>query len=66
MNGEIVDSWICNLSTYFKASHEMEEETKLHITRLKCEGITQVWWDTQLETFELVIEISELRATTTT
>jgi hypothetical protein len=34
MNGEIVDSWICNLSTYFKTSHEMEEDMKLHITSL--------------------------------
>jgi hypothetical protein len=49
MNGEIVDSWIHNLSTYFKTCLEMEEDMKLHITSLQLEGIAQAWWDTHLE-----------------
>jgi hypothetical protein len=40
----------------------MEEDIKLHITSLQFEGIIQASWDTQLETFELVVDISEFRA----
>jgi hypothetical protein len=49
MNGEMVDSWIRSLSTYFNTSPEMEESTKLQIANLQLEGIVQTWWDTQLE-----------------
>ena len=51
MNGEIVDSWLCSLSTYFKTCPMMEEDMKLQIASLQLEGITQAWWDTQLENF---------------
>jgi hypothetical protein len=44
----------------------MEEDIKLHITSLQFEGIIQASWDTQLETFELVVDISEFRAKKTT
>jgi hypothetical protein len=43
----------------------MEEDIKLHITSLQFEGIIQASWDTQMETFELVVDISEFRGTTT-
>ena len=29
MNGEIVDSWLCSLSTYFKTCPTLEEDMKL-------------------------------------
>jgi hypothetical protein len=58
MNGEMVDSWIRSLSTYFKTSPEMEESTKLQISNLQLEGIAQTWWDTQLERSELIVELS--------
>ena len=51
MNGEIVDSWLRSLSTYFKTCPAMEEDMKLQITSLQLEGIAQTWWDTQLENF---------------
>jgi hypothetical protein len=57
MNGETVDSWIRSLSTYFKTSPEMEEATKLQIANLQLKGITQTWWDTQLESSELIVEL---------
>jgi hypothetical protein len=43
----------------------MEEDIKLHITSLRFEGIIQASWDTQLENFELVVDMSEFRAKTT-
>ena len=45
MNGEIVDSWICNLSTYFKTSREMEEDMKLHMEWLLKHSYFFVWYD---------------------
>ena len=49
MYGEIVDSWLRSLSTYFKTFPDMEEDMKLQIASLQLEGIAQAWWDTQLE-----------------
>jgi hypothetical protein len=41
MNGEMVNSWIHSLSTYFNTSPEMEEATKLQIASLQLKGIAQ-------------------------
>jgi hypothetical protein len=64
MNGEVIDSWIRSLSTYFKTCLEMDEDMKLQITGLQLEGISQAWWDTQIENCVLVIEIGEPTNTT--
>jgi hypothetical protein len=49
MNGEVVDSWIYSLSTYFRTHPDLDEERKLQIASLQLEGLAQTWWDTQLE-----------------
>ena len=46
-NGEVVDSWIRSLSTYFNTYLDMTEVKKLQIAALQLEGIAQVWWDTE-------------------
>jgi hypothetical protein len=45
-NGEMVDSWIHSLSTYFNTCLGLTEERKLQIVTLQLEGLTQTWWDT--------------------
>jgi hypothetical protein len=35
----------------------MTEEDKLHIANLKLEGVAQAWWDTQMDTFYLVLDL---------
>jgi hypothetical protein len=64
MNGEMVDSWIHSLSTYFDTSPEMDEAMKLQIAILQLEGITQTRWDTQLESLELIVELGTLSSPT--
>jgi len=63
IHGEIVDSWICSLSTYFKTFSEMEETTKFQIDSLQLKGITQTWWDTHLINAELIIKLDNLPST---
>jgi len=46
MNGDLVDSWIRNLPTYFKTSPTLQEAAKLEITNLQLEGVARAWWDT--------------------
>ena len=41
MNGETVDSWLRNLSNYFRTCPMMEEEIKLQIASLQLEGLAQ-------------------------
>jgi hypothetical protein len=57
MNGEVVDSWIHNISTYFRTCTGLTEERKLQIATLQLEGLAQTWWDTQLENTTLVVDI---------
>ena len=38
-NGEVVDSWICILSTYFNTCPGLTEEIKLQIVTLQLEGL---------------------------
>ena len=59
MNGEVIDSWLHSLSTYFKTCPTMEEDMKLQITSLQLEGLAQTWWDTQLENISLVVELGD-------
>jgi len=56
-NGEVVDSWIRSLSTYFNTCPDMTEAKKLQIAALQLEGIAQVWWDTEKEKDSFVLEI---------
>ena len=66
INGEVVDSWLCILSNYFKTCPMMEEEMKLHIASLQLEGIAKKWWDTHIENMSLVFKIgvpTETRST---
>jgi hypothetical protein len=46
-NGEVVDSWICILSTYFNTCPGLTEERKLQIAALQLEGLAQTCWDTE-------------------
>jgi hypothetical protein len=39
MNGEMVDSWIRSLSTYFNTCPGLTEERKLQIVSLQLEGL---------------------------
>ena len=39
-NGEVVDSWICSLSTYFNTCPDMNEVKNLQIATLQLEGIS--------------------------
>jgi hypothetical protein len=64
MNGEMVDSWIHSLSTYFDTSPEMDEAMKFQIAIIQLEGITQTQWDTQLESLELIVELGTLSSPT--
>ena len=41
MNGEMVDSWIRSLSTYFNTCLGLTEERKLQIVSLQLEGLAQ-------------------------
>jgi hypothetical protein len=59
MNGEVVDSWVHSLSTYFKTFPRMIEEEKLQITSLQLEGVAQAWWDTQIDTSSLVVDLGD-------
>jgi hypothetical protein len=43
MNGEMVDSWIRSLSTYFNTCPGLTEERKLQIVSLQLEGLAQTW-----------------------
>jgi hypothetical protein len=52
-----IDSWVHNLSTYFKSCPGMTEEDKLQISSLQLEGVAQAWWDTQTYTYSLVVEL---------
>ena len=45
MNGEVIDSWVCSLSTYFKTFPGMTKEENLQLANLQLEGIVQAWWD---------------------
>ena len=56
-NGEVVDSWIHSLSTYFNNCPDMTEVKKLQIVALQLEGIAQVWWDTKKEKDSFMLEI---------
>ena len=56
-NGEVVDSWIHSLSTYFNTCPDMTEVKKLQIAALQLEGIAQVWWDTEKEKDSFLSEI---------
>jgi len=66
MNGETIDSWIHNLSTYFKTCPKIKEDMELYITNLQLEGIDKSLWDTQIENQTLVIDIGETTTTTPT
>jgi hypothetical protein len=59
MNGEVIDSWVRSLSTYFKTYPGMIEEEKLQITSLQLEGIAQAWWDAQTDTSSLVVDLGD-------
>jgi len=59
MNGDVVGSWVCGLSTYFKTFPGMIEEEKLQITSFQLEGVTQSWWDTQTYTSSLVVDLGD-------
>ena len=43
MNGEMVDSWIHSLSTYFNTCVGLTEEITLQIATLQLEGLAQIW-----------------------
>jgi hypothetical protein len=58
-NGEMVDSWIHSLSTYFNTCLGLIEERKLQIVALQLEGLAQTWWDTEQEKTTFVIEIRD-------
>jgi hypothetical protein len=58
-NGEMVDSWIHSLSTYFNTCPGLTEERKLQIVALQLEGMAQTWWDREREKTTFVIEIRE-------
>jgi hypothetical protein len=58
-NGEIVDSWIHILSTYFNTCPGLTEEIKIQISALQLEGLAQTWWDTEQEKTTFVIEIGD-------
>jgi len=58
-NGEILDSWIRILSTYFNICPVIVEERKVHIFALQLEGLAQTWWDTEKEKTAFVIEIGD-------
>ena len=60
MNGEAVDSWIRSLSTYFRTCPDMEETRKLQIASLQLEGVAQAWWEQQVESTRLVVELGEI------
>jgi hypothetical protein len=49
MNGDNLNSWLHNISTYFRTCREMTTYMKLYIVNMQLEGIAQTWWDTQLE-----------------
>lgn len=57
MNGEVVDSWIRSLSTYFRTCPEISEARKLQIAALQLEGTAQAWWDTKVENTTLVVDL---------
>jgi len=57
INGEVVDSWIYNLSTYFKTFTTLTKENKVQITSLELEVLAHTWWDTHLENTTLVVDI---------
>ena len=57
MNGDMVYSWIRNLSTYFKTSPTLKEAAKLQIASLQLEGVAQAWWDTQVDQNVLTVNI---------
>ena len=57
INGDIVESWLRSLSTYFRACLYMDEDRKFHIASLQLEGIAQTWWGTQLENLSIVIDL---------
>jgi hypothetical protein len=58
-NGEMVDSWIRILSTYFNTCPGLTEERKLQIAALQLEGLAQTLWDTEKEKTTFVIEIGD-------
>jgi hypothetical protein len=58
-NGEMVDSWIHSLSTYFNTCLGLTKERKLQISTLQLEGLAQTWWDTEQEKTTFVIEIGD-------
>jgi hypothetical protein len=64
MNGKTMDSWLHSLSTYFKTSPEMEDATKFQIANLQLKGIAQNWWDTQLDSAELIVDLGTLDSLT--
>ena len=57
MNGKVVDSWICGISTYFWTCTSLIEERKVQIASLQLEGLAHTWWDTQLENTTIVVDI---------
>jgi hypothetical protein len=59
MNGETINSWIHSLYKYFHTCPDMTDEMNLQIASLQIEGISQTWWDTQLENYSLFIDIGD-------
>ena len=43
MNGEMMNSWIRSLSTYFNTCPGLTEERKLQIVSFQLEGLAQTW-----------------------
>jgi len=64
-NGEVVDSWICSLSTYFNTCPDLTEARNLHIAALQLEGLAQTWWDTEKEKTTFMIELGDVGSSTT-
>ena len=64
INGDLVDSWIRNLSTYFNTFHGIIEDEKLKIASLQMEGVAQAWWDTQLIGAFIIVDLQASTSST--
>jgi hypothetical protein len=59
MNDENFNSWLHNISTYFRTCPKMTEGMTLQIITLQLEGIAQTWWHTQLKNYSCVMDRSD-------
>jgi len=59
MHGDVLDSWIDNLTTYLQTYPKMSNEQHILLANNHLEGIAQAWWYSQQTSTKIHMQRNE-------